>query len=148
MCKAPSLRRFLEKVAAFLLYADGQMPAPRARARRDQRLLLGLFVLTGCTGWRTAPVSPVDLLTPEPPSRIRITRVDESRVELHHPQLAGDTIIDGRARRGIRTKVPLSDVASVAVRKWDPLKTAGLVLGTAAVGAVVAIGLVWDTHAD
>ena len=148
MCKAPSLRRFLEKGLPLLLYADGSMPAPRARAWRDLCLVLGLFVLTGCTGWRTAQVSPVELLAPEPPSRIRITRVDESRVELHHPQLAGDTIVDGRVRRGTRTKVPVSEVASIAVRKWDPLKTAGLVLGTTAIGAVVAIGLVWDTHAD
>jgi hypothetical protein len=107
-----------------------------------------LLVLTGCTRWRAEQVSPVGLLTSESPTRTRITRFDRSRVELHHPQLVGDTIFDGRTRHGIRERVRLSDVAQVAVRKWDPLGTAGLVLGTAALGTVVTIGLLWDARAD
>jgi hypothetical protein len=74
--------------------------------------------------------------------------VDQSRVELRHPQLVGDTIMDGRVRRGVRAKVPMNEVAQIAVRKWDPVETAGLVLGTAAVGAVVTIGVMWDSRAD
>ncbi len=110
-------------------------------------LLLGVCLLAGCTSWRVQHVSPVDLLSREPP-RLRITRADRSRIVLHRPQLVGDTIIDGRVRRGVRTKVPLNEVVDVAVRKWDPAETAALVLGTSAVGAVVTIGLIWDSRAD
>lgn len=111
------------------------------------RLLLGVCLLAGCTSWRVQHVSPADLLSREP-RRLRITRADRSRIELHRPQLVGDTIIDGRVRRGVRTKVPLNEVVDVAVRKWDPAETAALVVGTTAVGAVVTIGLIWDSRAD
>ena len=83
------------------------------------RLLLGVCLLAACTSWRVQHVSPADLLSREPP-RLRVTRADRSRVELHRPQLVGDTIIDGRVRGGVRTKVPLNEVVEVAVRKWDP----------------------------
>jgi hypothetical protein len=108
--------------------------------------LLSLLVLAGCTHWRPARESPADLLAPEPPPRVRITRLDESRVELRRPQLVGDTLIDGRTRDGSDVKVPLAQVAQVAVRKWDPIGTAGVVLGTAALGAIVTIGLMWDAR--
>jgi hypothetical protein len=111
-------------------------------------VVLGLLMLAGCTRWRAEHVSPAGLLTSESPTRIRVTRVDKSRVELHRPQLVGDTIVDGRAQDGLRTKVPLNDVAQIAVRKWDPFGTTGLILGAAALGAVVTIGLMWDARAD
>lgn len=123
------------------------MLLPRFRNRPHWFVLVGLFALAGCTRWRTQQVSPAGLLTSESPRKIRVTRTDRSRVVLHQPQLVGDTIIGGRTRKGVRAKVPLSEVKQVAVRKWDPFGTAGVVLGAAALGALITIGLIWDTHA-
>ncbi len=93
-------------------------------------------------------VSPVDLLSSEPPSKIRVTRADKSRVVLHDPRLVGDTLVDGRIRHDLPAKVSLDEVAEVQVRKGDPVETAGLILGTAALGLLVAAGLTWDARAD
>jgi hypothetical protein len=129
-------------------FPDRDLWMPLPSRHRWRCLVLSLLALTGCTRWRTEPVSPVELLALQPPLRIRITRVDRSRVELHRPQLVGDTIIDGRTRRGIPTQVSLDEVASVAVRKWDPFGTAGVLIGTAALGTALTIGLMWDGRAD
>lgn len=56
--------------------------------------------------------------------------------------------VDGRTQHGTSRKVPFTDVAQVAVRKWDPFGTAGLVVGTVALGAIVTVGLMWDARAD
>jgi hypothetical protein len=93
-------------------------------------------------------VSPSDLLSSEPPSKIRITRADKSRVVLHKPQLVGDTLLDGRSGHDLPAKVSLDEVAEVQVRRLDPVETAGLILGTAALGLLVAAGLTWDARAD
>ena len=132
---------------------DGEMPTPHAPRSRDSQhfqwgLLAGFLLLAGCSHWRTEHVSPVTLLTATTPRRVRITRIDESRVVLHNPRLVGDTIVDDRSGHARDRRVPLTDVAQVAVRKLDPLATGGLVVGTAALGAVVAIGVMWDARAD
>jgi hypothetical protein len=106
------------------------------------------MILTDCTSWRTEHVSPVALLTSTPPSRLQVTRADKSRVELRRPQLVGDTIVDGRTRRGTRTRIALNDVEEVAVRKWDPLETTGLVLGVAVLGGIVTLAALYDTRVD
>ena len=108
---------------------------------------LSALLLVGCTRWRVQDVFPEEVLATQP-DRVRITLADRSRLELHRPQLVADTIYDGRARHGMRRQVPLGKVREVALRKWDPLGTAALTVGTAAVGAVIAIGAVWSSRAD
>lgn len=109
----------------------------------EHRFLVGILLLAGCTHWHTDHVSPVGFLISKAPNRIRVTRVDHSRVVLHNPLLVGDTIVDSRPKDASGTKVPLNDVAEVAIRKCDPLATIGLVLGTAVVGASAAFVAAW-----
>jgi hypothetical protein len=103
---------------------------------------------TGCTRWRTQDVTPRELLSARKPEQLRITRLDHSRVVFRRPQLVGDTIYDGRLHRDERAQVPVSGVSEIAIRGWDPLGTIALTLGTAALGAVVAVGAVWSSRAD
>ena len=115
---------------------------------RSTCVALGALLLVGCTRWRVQDVVPGELVATRHPDRVRITRVDRSRIELRQPRLVGDTIYDGRSHRGERPRVLVADVEEVAVRKLDPLGTAAVMLGTAALGAVVAIGLLWSSRAD
>ena len=62
-----------------------------------------------------------------------------------HVEMVG---VDTRSGHPRDRRVPLTDVAQVAVRKWDPPATGGLAVGTTALGAVVAIGVMWDAPAD
>ena len=102
-----------------------------------------MLLVAACTHWHTERASPTALLTTKIPSRIRITQPDRSRVVVHHPQLVGDTIVDGRPKRPPGPKIPLSDVTAVAVRKWEPVRTMGLVLGTLIVAGYAALAAVW-----
>jgi hypothetical protein len=116
----------------------------RKRRELERWLLCGVLLVTGCTHWHTERMAPAALLTSKTPSRIRVTRTDRSRVVVHHPRLVGDTIVDGRPKRSSGTRVPLSDVSAVAVRKVEPFRTTGLVLGTLVVASFAALAAVWQ----
>lgn len=117
----------------------------RLKRREQERwLLCGVLLVAGCTHWHTERMAPTALLTSKTPSRIRVTRTDRSRVVVNHPQLVGDTIVDGRPKRSSGTRVPLSEVSAVAVRRVEPFRTTGLVLGTLIVAAYAALAAVWQ----
>ena len=106
-------------------------------------LALGAFLMSasGCTSWRVQDVEPAALVRDQAPKQVRITRVDGTRAVVRQPEVAGDSIRgmapadSARGLAGGPTSVALADVRQIAVRKTDPLKTAGLVV----VGAFVAV---------
>jgi hypothetical protein len=102
--------------------------------------------VTRSRAWQVQAVSPQQLLADGQPAQVRVTRADQTAIILRHAELVGDTIY-GSARNGAgpaepRQRVPLSDVAQVAIRRQDPLATGFLALGSAAVAAGVGV-LVW-----
>jgi hypothetical protein len=105
-----------------------------------------LVSLTGCARWQVQSATPQALLSERHPSRVRVTRSDDTTVVLYAPEVVGDTLY-GSARGGrgaaiARTAVPLSGISQVAIRRGDPIATGALGLGSAAVAAGAAI-LIW-----
>jgi hypothetical protein len=95
--------------------------------------------LVACTSWKTQEASPQQVLAHEQPDKMRVTLADGSRVVLLEPVVSGDTLTGiGEARR-TRLSIPLDDVADVAVRKGDFLKSVVLMLGIAVAVGVAAV---------
>ena len=109
-------------------------------ARRPAAALLLVLVGTSsaCNTWRVQSVAPEKLwYESSPPSTVRLRLQDSTWVVLKQPYLVHDSVTG--TLKGAPTAVPLSDVTEVAVRRFSPGKTAGLVGGIA--GVFVAAGL-------
>jgi len=111
--------------------------------RRVGGLLLCLGLTAGgggCVGWRTESVSPRELLRGEPLSAVRVTKPDQTRVEIWSPSLVGDSIAGHPTERAIaRFYVPLSSVQMIQTRRTSIGRTllAGLAIG----GGIVVYAL-------
>ena len=109
-------------------------------ARRPATTLLLVLVgaSSACHTWRVQSVPPEELwYTGWRPSTVRLRLQDSTWVVLDRPYLMHDSVTG--TLKGVPSTVPLSDVREVAVRKFSPGKTAGLVGGVA--GLFVATGL-------
>ncbi|MGD2155149.1 MAG: hypothetical protein PVG79_17925, partial [Gemmatimonadales bacterium] len=115
------------------------------RTLRDTTLgrVLILFVLAAwlasCTTWKAARQSPEAVLgREEPPTRIRVTRSDNSKLELYNPWIANDTLFGYRAEPSSpayklpEIAIPVEDVKRVALRKVD-------VVGTVFIAAALGV---------
>jgi hypothetical protein len=113
----------------------------RTGISRLRQLVAGTVLasyLTACTSWQVQRLSPQQVLTTEQPTAMEVMRSDSTRVVLTQPEVSGDSLV-GLTKDG-RLSIPLTDIASVALRKWAPVKTVGMMLGVAAL-AVVTLGV-------
>ena len=104
-------------------------------ARRPVTALLLVLVgaSSACNTWRVQSVAPEKLWhESSPPSTVRLRLQDSTWVVLKRPYLANDSVTG--TLKGTPATVPLSDVTEVAVRRFSPGRTVGLVRGIA--GAV------------
>lgn len=115
-------------------------------ARRCLTALLLAAYLPGCTAYHQT-ATPVAELTAPPKSvaRLRVTRLDGSRLQIWEPFVARDSIVGtstppGKSPRR-RAVVALADVQSIAVRKVDAGMTLVGVVGTATVISLLFAGL-------
>jgi hypothetical protein len=94
--------------------------------------LLFVTYLNACTSWQVQGVPPERVLQDPQYTRkgVRITTVDNRRLEILRPRLKGDTLV-GQARDTV-VAVPLMDIRDLAVRRSDGGRTLLLVLGLAA----------------
>jgi hypothetical protein len=93
---------------------------------------------TACHSWRT-PSTPAAETLARSPNEVRVTRNDYSQLTLHRPRLSGDTLIGERiASQAVTVSVPLADIRSIEVRRFDGLKTAGLIAGVGATAILIA----------
>jgi hypothetical protein len=107
---------------------------PRRHGCRRHAVLLVLG-LAGCTGWRTQPVAPRELLGRSQPGLARLALHDGRRVLIHRPIVRSDSVVSGDPAD--TTRLALVDVESIAVRRFHPAKTLGLVAGLVAVPVVL-----------
>lgn len=123
-------------------------------AHRSRGVAVSALVLAaaaaGCTHWKTQSVTPREVIAARHPERVRVSGADGRRVVLERPEIVGDTLYGAMRGRGpsARPAVALPDIETLAIRRFDPLGTAALTLGTAAVGAVAVIGAMWSDRAD
>lgn len=102
-------------------------------------LILLLVQVTGCTSWKVAPGPPAQVIEEEQPSRIRVILQHRDTLVFEEPVVEADTLAGIVEARG-PTKVPVSDVTLLELRKTSALKTFGLVY--LVVGVVGGIALI------
>jgi hypothetical protein len=128
------------------------MSTPHRSIRQAYWSAVLLVSLTGCAKWQVQSVTPEALLSQRHPSRIRVTRSDDSTVVLYAPEVVGDTLYGttrgSRDAAVARTAVPLSGVMRLAIRKVDPVATGALGLGSAAVAAGAALAILVASMPD
>jgi len=93
------------------------------------------FVLTGCSRW--VPYQTPATSAPDLPRTLRVWSAGSEAAELAEPFVKGDTLY-GRSR-GDTLGVAIARIDSVARRRVDGLKTAGVVV--ASLAGWIAVGL-------
>lgn len=118
--------------------ATGSEVRIRHGSRRSARLssLLLVTYLNACTSWQLQGVPPERVLQDPQYARksVRITTVDNRRLEIFRPHLRGDTLT-GQAK-DTAVAVPLPQIRDLSVRRADTERTILLVLGLAAAAGV------------
>jgi hypothetical protein len=101
------------------------------RSARISSLLLVTY-LNACTSWQVQGVPPERVLQDPQYAQngVRITTVDNHRLEILRPLLKGDTLV-GQAKDTV-VAVPLLEIQDLAVRRPDTGRTFLLILGLAA----------------
>ncbi|NOT07540.1 MAG: hypothetical protein HOP28_04955 [Gemmatimonadales bacterium] len=105
------------------------------RAARAMALAWLVLAASGCVGWRVQNVPPKELLRDRGIEAVRITRPDNSKVEIYNPAIVGDSITGNPTNRAIiRLMIPLSQVQTIAT----PYKNVGktMLFGLAILGGV------------
>jgi hypothetical protein len=110
--------------------------------RREIALVVAVSNASGCTTWRATAVAPEEFIADKHPAVVRVTRTDNTRVLLHRPAVSGDSLVGDRdetRKSGAREAmgVPLTQVQSVAVSRFDTGKTLVLAVGALLVAMVV-----------
>jgi hypothetical protein len=82
------------------------------------------------------PVAPVQLVNGAVPARVRLNGHDGRQLVLRHPFVRNDSVL-GVVRRDT-TGLPAVGIRTVEVRRFNWLKTTGLLVGIAGVLAGVA----------
>ena len=99
-----------------------------------------LLLTAACTAIHT--VEPADLSSPNPPTRVWVTRADHSTVALDSAHVSADSLIG--MVNGKPERLPLSEATVLRVRQLAPGRTAGLVFA----GALGATALVFVRVGD
>jgi len=101
-----------------------------------------LMLLAGCGRWVPQPLVPQAVIEEDHPDRLRVTRIDSSRVELRQPRVESDSL-KGMAGHETRS-IPLAEVAYVSLHRQNDLPVIlALSLGLA-VGLTVALAASYD----
>jgi hypothetical protein len=101
--------------------------------------LVASSLLMACQSWRNSSHQLPQVLADQP-SQVRVTRNDGGRFTLRRPRLSGDTLVGEVASSAASgtIAVPLREVRSLEVRRFNGLKTAGLIAGVGATAILIA----------
>lgn len=109
--------------------------------RRVVSLLLLAAYLPACTAYHQTNETVAQLTAPpKPVDRVRITRVDGTRIQVWGPRVALDSVIGMDKAPGKETgrvAIALADIQALEVKEVDALMT-----GVGVVGTMVGISLV------
>ena len=121
----------------------------RARtARYVVHALVAPLLLVGgaCGQWDVQRLSPAELVFQHTPDRIQVTRrtavSETTKVVLYNPAVLGDTLV-GVTQGTVRVDtlaIPVAEVVTVAVRRFDPGATIALSLGIVGLIGITAAG--------
>jgi hypothetical protein len=102
-----------------------------------------LLQVSGCTGWSTQQQPPAQLLAEKSYTKLRVTRINDKRVEVYSPRIVDDTLVgyrslpvEGKEGEAKPVSIALADIKSVEVHKVQTGKTVLLVIG---IGLTVAL---------
>jgi hypothetical protein len=104
---------------------------------------VSVLSLVACTSETQLP-RPRPYIKQGHPKAVWIERVDGSKVQVHEPQMVGDTIA-GKTDQGADIKVPMKDVDGVSLHHIDWALTDALV-GAVAIVTVFALLQVYDNN--
>ena len=111
---------------------------PRARVLVAGALFLA-NVSAACTSWRVQAVTPQELLAREHPNAIQVRAQGGAKFVLSSPRLEGDSLT-GYVKRVAR-RIPMATVDNLAIRRFNGLKTAGLIVGIPVAAIAVFLGV-------
>lgn len=110
---------------------------PRARVVIAGVLLLA-NVSAACSSWRVQSVTPQELLAREHPNAIQVREQGGAKYVLGSPRVEGDSLT-GYVKRVVR-RIPIMAGDKVAVRRFNAIKTVGLIVGIPAAGIAAFLG--------
>lgn len=119
----------------------------RKRAPFVRGVALALFVLylPACTTWRAQSFPAQAVILDEHPKRIRLTRLNGSRVEITNPRIVGDSIVGASpGSRRLAAAVALDDIRFVETRQIHAGNTTLLVFGLGIAALAVAAAAAQD----
>ena len=111
---------------------------PRARIPVAGVLFLA-NVSAACTSWRVQPVTPQELLAREHPDAIQVRAQGGAKFVLGSPRVEGDSLT-GYVKR-VERRLPMATIDHLAVRRFNGLKTVGLIVGIPVAAIAVFLGL-------
>ena len=119
----------------------------RAPFVRGAALALLVLYLPACTTWRAQSFPAQAVILDTHPKRIRLTRLDGSRVEITNPRIVGDSIVGtspdwGRFANG--PAVALDDIRFVETQEMHAANTTLLVVGLGIAALAVAAAVAQD----
>jgi len=119
--------------------------------RRVVSLLLLAAYLPACTAYHQTNETVAQLTAPpKPVERVRLTRLDGTRVQIWGPRMALDSVIGmdkAPGKEAGRVAVALGDIRSVEVQEVDAAMTAVGVVGTM-VGISLVFAGIWALSCD
>jgi hypothetical protein len=113
-------------------------PAARSSLRRAVCVALLLTPLGACMTWRPVPGTLDQQVGAEPISRARVRLRSGAELSLYNVTVRPDSVIGYTEGR---RAVSVADVASIDRRQLSAGRTAGVVVGAAAVAVVAMYGL-------
>ena len=116
-------------------------PATRSSLRRATCLALLLTQLTACMTWRPVPGTLDQQAGVEPISSARLRLRSGAELVLRDATVRSDSVIGYTEGPRDRRALSVADVASIDRRSLSAGRTAGVVVGGAAVAVVVMYGL-------
>ena len=96
-------------------------------------------LLVACQSWRSSS-RPLPEIVADQRSQVRVTRNDGGVFTLRDPRLSGDTLIGVLASSAANgtIAIPRAEIRSLEIRRFDGLKTAGLIAGVGATAILIA----------
>jgi hypothetical protein len=111
-----------------------------------------LLQVSGCTSWSTQKQPPAQVLSEKAYDKVRVTRIDGSRMELYQPGVVNDTLTGFKSKpeKGKEPKpvrIAMADIKSVEIHKVSAGKTVLLVAGIGLTVVLIA-ALASDDYLD